>query len=235
MKILVINPNTTLAMTRGIEASAKQVCRPDTEILARSPAGGVASIEGNADGIAAAYQMLSLIRELSATHKIDGIVIACFDDTGLHAARELVDCPVIGIGEAAIHAASLVCARFSVLTSLQRSVTILERNAIANGWSGHNFRIHASGLPVLDLESDSAYATLLDRARSVVAQDHAECLVLGCGGMSHWTARLSEDLSVPVVDGVAAAVTLVEGLVAQGLGTSKTISYAYPLIKSPPR
>jgi allantoin racemase len=235
MKILVINPNTTLTMTRGIEASAKRVCRPDTEIIARSPAGGVASIEGNADGIAAAYHMLSLIRELTTAQSIDGIVIACFDDTGLHAARELVDCPVIGIGEAAVHAASLISARFSVLTSLQRSVTILERNAIANGWSGHNFSIHASGLPVLDLESDSAYSTLLDKARTVVARDHAECLVLGCGGMSHWTARLSQDLSVPVVDGVAAAVTLVEALVAQGLGTSKAISYAYPLIKSPTR
>jgi len=142
---------------------------------------------------------------------------------------------VIGIGEAAVHAASLISARFSVLTSLQRSVTILERNAIANGWSGHNFSIHASGLPVLDLESDSAYTILLDKARTVVARDHAECLVLGCGGMSHWTARLSQDLSVPVVDGVAAAVTLVEALVAQGLGTSKAISYAYPLIKSPTR
>jgi allantoin racemase len=228
MKILVINPNTTASMTRTIELAALRVARPDTEIVARSPSGGVASIEGNADGIVSAFHMLSVIR---AEARVDGIVIACFDDTGLHAARELVECPVVGIGEAALHAASLVSARFSVLTSLQRSVAILERNAVASGWSLTTFRVHASDLAVLDLESDSAYGTLLERARAVLAHDHSECLVLGCGGMSHWTSRLTRDLGVPVVDGVAAAVSFVEGLVAQGLGTSKAISYASPRSK----
>jgi allantoin racemase len=231
MKILVINPNTTERMTRAMADGCRSVCAPGTELLMAQPASGVASIEGQSDGAIAAFHMLELIRDEQRTHAPDGFVIACFDDTGLHAARELVAGPVVGIGEAAFHLASLVSARFSILTSLQRSVAIIERNALAYGFSGHNFRVHASDINVLDLENESSYAALADKARKLLAADKSECLVLGCGGMTQWTARLTRDLGVPVIDGVTAALKLVESLVALGIGTSKAISYAYPLTK----
>jgi allantoin racemase len=235
VKILVINPNTTASMTRAIESACRSVVCPSTELLVCNPASGVASIEGNADGVIAAGEVAKLVREHERAGGVDGYVIACFDDTGLHAARELARGPVVGIGEAALHVASLVSARFSVLTSVQRSVTILERNARSYGFSGESFRIHAADIPVLDLENESSYARLLARAKSVLALDHAECLVLGCGGMSQLAARLASELELPVVDGVKAALKLVEGLCALGLGTSKASSYAYPLDKSSPR
>jgi allantoin racemase len=232
MKVLVINPNTTEAMTRAIERSCREVVSERTELVVCQPPAGVPSIEGNADGIVAAAELLGLVREFEQSGSVDGYVIACFDDTGLHAARELARGPVVGIGEAALHVASLLAARFSVLTSVQRSVSILERNARSYGFSADSFRIHAANIPVLDLESEGSYAQLLARAQSVLAADHAECLVLGCGGMTRWAPRLSAELGLPVVDGVSAAVKLVESLVALGLRTSKAISYAYPLQKS---
>jgi allantoin racemase len=61
-----------------------------------------------------------------------------------------------------------------------------------------------------------------------VRNDRAEAIVLGCAGMAALAARLSRDLDVPVVDGVAAAVKLAEALVALGLRTSKQGSYASP-------
>jgi allantoin racemase len=233
VKILVINPNTTQSMTRAIESACRSVVRPSTELLVTNPASGVASIEGNADGVIAAGEVAQLVREHERSGSVDGYVIACFDDTGLHAARELARGPVVGIGEAALHFASLISARFSVLTSVQRSVTILERNARSYGFSGDSFRIHAAEIPVLDLESEASYARLFARAKSVLAADHAECLVLGCGGMSHLGPRLASELGLPVVDGVKAALGLVESLCAMGLGTSKASSYAYPLVKTP--
>jgi allantoin racemase len=235
VKILVINPNTTESMTRSIESSCRAVARPDTELRVINPSDGVASIEGNADGVIAAAEVTRLVREHERSGRVDGYVIACFDDTGLFAARELARGPVVGIGEAALHVASLISARFSVLTSVERSVKILERNARIYGFSGESFRMHAADIPVLELESESSFARLLARAKSVLAADHAECLVLGCGGMSHLTGRLASELGLPVVDGVKAALGLVETLCALGLGTSKASSYAYPLPKIHPR
>jgi allantoin racemase len=231
MQIMVINPNTTATMTRSIERACRRVAAERYDLTVCNPERGVASIEGNADGAIAAFHLLELIERSARTQQVDGYVIACFDDTGLHAAREIVAAPVVGIGEAALHVASLVSARFSVLTTLQRSVAILERNARAYGFSGETFRVHASHLAVLDLESEQSYAKLLARAQEVLAQDHAECLVLGCGGMSMWSTKLAADLAVPVIDGVTAALSLVECLVGLGIGTSKAVTYAYPTSK----
>ena len=98
MRILVVNPNTTASMTEKIGAAARRVASAGTEIVAVNSAKGPASIEGFYDEAMSLAGMLSVIRE---TKDFDAVVIACFDDTGLDAARCLTDKPVIGIGEAA--------------------------------------------------------------------------------------------------------------------------------------
>ena len=98
MRILVINPNTTASMTEKIGAAARQVAAAGTEIVARNPTTGPASIQGAEDGEAA---LPGLFEELDKADGFDAIVIACFDDTGLYAARKRTRIPVIGIGEAA--------------------------------------------------------------------------------------------------------------------------------------
>ena len=55
--------------------------------------------------------------------------------------------------------------------------------------------------------------------------------MLGCAGMADLCGRLSRELGVPVVDGVAAAVKFVEALVSLGIGTSKRGDYALPIPK----
>ena len=105
MRILVVNPNTTASMTEKISAAARRVASADTEILAVTSAKGPASIEGFYDEAMSLAGMLAVIRE---TKDFDAVVIACFDDTGLDAARCLTDRPVIGIGEAAYHMASMI-------------------------------------------------------------------------------------------------------------------------------
>lgn len=63
---------------------------------------------------------------------------------------------------------------------------------------------------------------------SAVSQDRAEVICLGCGGMADLEDRIEQRTGVPVVDGVAAAVTIAEGLVRLGLRTSKVRTYAPP-------
>ena len=62
-------------------------------------------------------------------------------------------------------------------------------------------------------------------------KDQADCVLLGCAGMADLQRSIADELGIPVVDGVAAAVKLIEGLVALGLRTSKSGGFAQPLPK----
>lgn len=227
MKILVINPNTTASMTNKIAIAAKAVARPDTQIIATNSQDGPASIEGYLD---VATCIPGLLAEVKRHSDVDAIVIACFDDTGLDAVRCLVDVPVIGIGEAAYHAASMISAKFSVITTLSRSVTGLEANLSRYGLGARCARVRATDIPVLKLEEGDAATTdkIRHEIQLAITEDKAEAIVLGCAGMADLMAQLTREFGLPVVDGVACAITLVEGLVAAGLTTSKLGTYASP-------
>ncbi len=232
MKIHVVNPNTTASMTAKIGAAAQAVAAPGTDILAWNPPDGPASIEGFYDEAFAVPGMLRLIREAEAAG-VAGHVIACFDDTGLDAARAVAAAPVVGIGEAAFHMASLVAGAFSVVTTLARSIAAIEHNLARYGLAHRCARVRAAEVPVLALEESGSNARQHISAEigAAIREDRAEAIVLGCAGMADLARALSEEHGVPVVDGVAAAVKLVEGLGALGLRTSKRGGYAFPLPK----
>ena len=83
----------------------------------------------------------------------------------------------------------------------------------------------------LDDPASNAYARILDCAAQALERDRSGAIVLGCAGMADLCASLQQRLGVPVIDGVAAAVKLAEGLVSLGLKTSKRGDYAAPLAK----
>jgi allantoin racemase len=136
MQIVLINPNTTASFTTRIGEAARAVAAPGTRITAVNPPDGPVSIEGYFDE---AYSVPGLLGEMARYEQsadaasITGYVIACFDDTGLDAARCAARAPVVGIGEAAFHLASLVAGKFSVITTLGRSVPALEHNLVRYG------------------------------------------------------------------------------------------------------
>ena len=235
MNIVVINPNTTAAMTARIAATARTVALSGTNIITIQPSAGPASSEGYADEAMAVPHMLeTMFAQQAKDLAIAGYVIACFDDTGLNAARCILDAPVVGIGEAAFHMASLIAPRFSVVTTLSRSVSPIEHNLVKYGLSTRCARVRAAEVAVLDLEdaASDAYAHISSEIRAALKEDCAEAIVLGCAGMTDLASRLSQEHGVPVIDGVGAAVKLIESLAALGLKTSKRVTYAAPLRKS---
>jgi allantoin racemase len=233
MKLLVVNPNTTAQMTKRIGAAARAAAEPGVEILAVNPMSGPASIEGYYDEAFAAPGVIEEIAKGEAAGA-DASIIACFDDTGLEAARCRARGPVIGIGEAALHMASLVAHRFSIVTTLARSIAPLEWNVKKYGFEDRCLAVRACDTPVLALETPGSGARekLSQEIAEAVRVDGAEAIVLGCAGMAELAAFLSREHGVPVVDGVAAAVRLATSLVALGLSTSKIGAYAAPLPKS---
>lgn len=233
MKILIVNPNTTASMTTKIGKAARAVAAQGTEIIAVNPADGPASIEGYYDE---AFSVPGLLREI-AKGEGQGVcahIVACFDDTGLEAARSLAKAPVIGIGEAAFHLASMLGHRFSVVTTLSRSIAAIETNLLKYGLATRCARVRAAEVPVLSLEdprSDASQRISAEIARAK-SEDHAEAIVLGCAGMADLAQRLGREHGLPVVDGVASAVKLAEAMAALGLETSKIGAYANPAAKS---
>jgi allantoin racemase len=225
MKILVINPNTTVSMTHKIATAARAIARSDTEIMAASSQDGPVSIQGFLD---VATCIPGLLAEVSLHPDVDAIVIACFDDTGVDAVRTLVSVPVLGIGEAAYHAASMVASKFSVITTLSRSVPGLENNLMRYGLAQKCARVRATEIPVLKLEEGDPDTLEKIRAeiRSAIKEDNAEAIVLGCAGMADLMAQLSEEFGLPVIDGVTAGVTFAEALVNNKLSTSKSGAYS---------
>ncbi|WP_276199234.1 aspartate/glutamate racemase family protein [Chelatococcus sp. XZ-Ab1] len=231
MHILVVNPNTTASMTRTIAAAARAAAGPSTVIEAVTSAMGPASIEGYYDE---ALAVPGLLAEIARGERAGAAaaVIACFDDTGLDAARAMAAIPVIGICEAALSLASFLARRFSVVTMSERSLVPITELVRRYGMEPRA-RVRALGVPVLDLEdrSSDAVAALRGEITRALKEDHAEAIVLGCAGMADLAAALQGEFGIPVVDGVGAAVKQAEALVTLGLSTGKRGAYARPAPK----
>ncbi|MGO1296851.1 MAG: aspartate/glutamate racemase family protein, partial [Vibrio sp.] len=214
MKIQLINPNTSQAMTDKMAQAARAIALPTSEIIATQPEHGPMSIESAFDDAIATAALLDRIAEGSHA-QVDAHVIACFGDPGLDAAREIANAPVIGIAEAAFHTASLLCRRFSVVTTLSSTVPTAHHLLERYGFRQLCANVRASEIAVLDLEhsADAVYQQLLDECWQAIRIDRAEAIVLGCAGMADMVKRLSETLPIPIIDGVTAAITLAENLV----------------------
>lgn len=227
MKILIVNPNSTANMTTIMASVARQKTAPATSIIAKTSAKGPASIEGYFDEATSLHSMLQTIHE---TPDADAVIIGCFDDTGLDAARCLTDKPVIGIGEAGFRMASMLSNKFSVVTTLRRSVPALEHNLRRYGLAHHCIKVRASDMAVLALEEDKEAACNRVEAEILRAlhEDQAEAVVLGCAGMAEMATQLSTKHGFPILDGVACAVAMAESMVRLGLRTSRLGGYAPP-------
>jgi allantoin racemase len=225
---LVINPNTTQAMTDEIGAVARAVAEPGTEIDCVSPASGPRSIEGFADEVLASYHMVDLVAESNGRY--DGYVVACYGDPALGALRELTTAPVVGIAEASFHMASLVAHKWSIVTVLPRVEPLLEELIARNGMQHKCASIRCTPLSVLEIEEDieRTKRMMIDEARSAIHDDGAEAILLGCAGLGPIDKMMQEAIGAPVFDGTACAVKLVEGLHKYGVSTSKVKAYLPP-------
>ena len=224
-RITVINPNTSGALTETITAAAQAVSGADVSVAGVHPAVGVPSVESHAEEALAAVGVLDQVRAHQAD--TDAYVVACFGDTGVHAAREVATCPVVGMTEAALQTACLVAHRFVVITMPPRTIAHSDRVVRELGLA-HRCTVVAVDVPVSDLVGGSTHLldAFTEAARAAMATDGAEAVVLGCAGLADLVAPLSHALDVPVIDGVAAAVGIAAGLVAMGLNTSRANTFA---------
>lgn len=218
-------------MTSTIEVCARAVAAEGVDVTGVTSEFGPPSIESHYDEAMSVPGLLAAIQRGEA-EGVDGYVIACFGDPGLDAARELATGPVIGIAEAAMQTASHLGRGFSIVTTLGRTIGRAEELAERYGMSRFCRGFHACEIPVLDLETDPMATKLVtDACREAVERDRSDAVVLGCAGMAEMCRHISEEIGVPVVDGVTAATLTVQSLVTMGLRTGKRGEFATPPAK----
>jgi allantoin racemase len=229
MRILIISPNASIEMSDVIRDQLRAVARPDVVVEVANPVGAPPAIESALDEAMAIPPMLELVRAAEG-RGIDAVVIACFSDPGLDAARELTGLPVVGIQEASMHLVAQIAYRFSILTTLKHWVPVRERAALVAGLERRLASCPVLALPVLDTVADRERVVerLIVVGRRAVEEDGAEALILGCAGLGDLAPRVQRALGVPIVDPNAAALKLAEALVDLGLSHSKAGLYSSP-------
>jgi allantoin racemase len=229
MRIKIINPNTTAAFTELSLNAGRAVAAPGTQLVAGQPLTGTPSVECHLDEAVATLGVIEAVRAGEADH-VDGYVIACFGDTGLEAAREVAAGPVVGMTEAALYAAALIAPVFSIVTLPRRTRVFAERALWHAGLDRRCARVRTIDVDVLECEygNSKVFDAFVAEAARAIEEDHAEAIILGCAGLEPLVDTLVERLRVPVIEGVAAAVKMVEALHALSLKTSKTGAWGYP-------
>lgn len=212
MAVVIINPNSTSSMTDAMVRAASETV-PEKRFTGWTSEMGPPAIQGAEDGAAATPPLLELVKQADE-EGAEGIIIGCFDDTGLVEAAALARCPVLGIGQASFHYAALRNWRFSVVTTLAVSVPVLEGNIAMLGLSKHLGRVRASEVPVLALEDNPEAATerILEEARLAEVEDGVQAVILGCAGMVHVTRAVEAELGIAVLDPVVTAASCMRWL-----------------------
>jgi allantoin racemase len=224
-RLALLNPNTTRADTDAMAALARASLPADATVEGFTAAEGFAAIEGDVEHVAGAAQVVAL---MCAHTGHDAYLVACFDDPGVDAARELSAAPVVGIGHAAYLSATLVARRFAVITTLRRGIPALEDAIRAHGLEARCVGVLALERGVREQGGEDAVAPLVAAGTRALEDLGADALVLACGAMAATTAAVSDALGVPVCDGVGFGAALAHALWRSGLGTSKRDAYAWP-------
>jgi allantoin racemase len=217
-RILVINPNSTEAVTRGIDdAMAPLRFLGGPEIHCVTLVEGPPAVESQSDADSVIVPLCQLIGETEADAA--AFVIACFSDPGLFSAREVTPKPVLGIAECGILTALTLGHRFGVISILARSVPRHLRYVAAMGVGQRLAGDLPVGLGALELANASrTLARMIEVGRRLRDQHGADVLVMGCSGMAGYRADLEEAVQIPVVEPTQAAVVMAIGRLRLGWG-----------------
>lgn len=232
MRIFVINPNTSESMTDHIRWELERIKRPDTELRVVSAEYGPVSIESAYDEALAQPATLERVRQANE-EGYDAVILACFSDPGLDAAKEISDIPVIGIEESTMHIAAMLGHKFSITTAFRSRVPTRELHVRERGLGSAYASTLVMNMSVLDMDAnpEKAKARILELARTAVQEDGAEVIVLGCAGLAGYAEDIERELGAIVLDPTSVAFKIVEAIVDLGLRHSKVGRFAKPPAK----
>ena len=211
--IIVINPNSTEAVTDGMSEAVDSLRRPD------GPAIECVTLRGGPPGVETQMDVESVVLPIcdyvrGRNDEAGAFVIGCYSDPGLYAAREVARAPVFGIAESAMATALTRGDRFGVISILAGSIPRHVRQVRAMGLEGRFAGDLPVGLGVTELGGDAeVYERMEAAGRRLRDECGADVVILGCTGMARFQRPLEDSLGLPVVEPTRAAVTLALGVV----------------------
>lgn len=220
MRILVINPNSTEAVTRGIDEAVEPLRIPggpavDCVTLKEGPPG--IETQQHVDSVVA--PMLSLVRKKESEYA--AFVVACYSDPGLHSLREATRKPVLGISECGILTALTLGQKFGVIAILRQSIARHLRYVGALGVSERLAAELPVDIPVVELSDQQKTFRRMVEVGKALRHDHgADVVVMGCAGMARYRTPLQDEIGIPVVEPTQAAVAMAIGRVRLNWGGS---------------
>jgi allantoin racemase len=202
MKILVINPNSSVPITEKMQLAVADFSRLGAEVVVIRDPQGPDGIKCQADIDFAASRMVGLIRQ----HEADAYVVGCFSDPGLAQAREEIERPILGIGESSFSLASSLAPRFGILAVVAASVPRHMRYIRQLGYSERLAGDRPIGVTVTSLYDNDILDPVLEAATLLRDVDGAQSLVLGCSGLGFIRQKIEDAIGLPVIDPTQAAV-----------------------------
>lgn len=231
MRLLLLNPNTTEAITERLAAAASAVAAPGTEIVARTARRGFPYISSRAEAQVAGAILLETLAGESAPW--DAAIVAAFGDPGLHAARELFDRPVVGMSEAAMLTACMLGGRFALVTFAAALKPWYEDCVASHGLSGRCAAIRSLAESFSDIRDvqEEKEAALVSLCARTIAEDRADTIILAGAPLAGLAAKVADRVAVPLVDQAGAATKQAEALVALRPKPATAGSFARPAPK----
>ncbi len=228
-RLLLINPNTTAAMTRKMLGVARGAAAPRTRLTAVTGRFGARYIASRVAAAVAGHAALDALARYRAAH--DVVVLACFGDPSLLALREFSAKPVIGMAEASICEASRKGRRFAIVTGGERWGPMMEEFVAAMGLSRQLARVRTVAPTGADIARDpeAAYDLLVRACRDAATRDKAETVILGGAGLAGIAARIQPRVEVPLIDSTVAVIKA-----AEAIARSKRRALRDPLGPTPP-
>jgi allantoin racemase len=229
MRVFAINPSTSESVTEHLRRELAKVKRPDTELTVVNPEHGPVSIESAYDEALATPPTLELVRQANQ-EGYDAIVLACFSDPGLDAAKEISEIPVIGIEEATLHVAAMLGHKFSITTTGRNRAPTREIHVRLRNVETAYASALVMDMPVLEMDAhpEEAKARILELAREAIAEHGTEVVMLGCAGLAGYAEDIERELGTVVLDPSSVGLTVAEAIVDLGLAHSKVARFAFP-------
>jgi len=228
MRLLLINANTSTAMTDRVVAAARCLVSPGTDVLGVTGRFGADVIATRSAYAIAGHAALDAYAEHDAG--ADAVVLACFGDPGILALKELATVPVIGMAEAGCHFAAQMARRFAIVTGGERWRPMLREYVDSLGLGGHlaGIRTLAANGAQIAADPAAAEAAVIAAARLAIERDGAELVILGGAGMTGMVERVAPGLPVPVIDGLTPAIKWAEAAVLSGARKPASGSLSFP-------
>ena len=228
MKLLLINPNTSTAVTDRMQAVAQKVVAPSSEILALTAPRGVPYISTRAEAVLGGAIALEMLAD--NLDGIDAVIVAAFGDPGLGAIRELSPVPVVGLAEAAMLTACMLGRRFAIVSFARALGPWYEECVEYHGLRGRLAAIRLAEAPfrsIADVQ-DEMTDLIVEIANRTSVDDEADTVVLAGAPLAGLAEKISGRVSVPLVDGVAAAARQAETLAMLKLKKATTGTFRRP-------